>query len=172
MSKNLNLSSVCEEKVYESLYMEHVESLRNFLYYKCGNIGQAEDFAQEAFIRMWKNCAKVPFAKAKGFLYTVANNLFLNEVKHQKVVLKFQQRAHVTSSNQTPEFLLEEKEFHQRLEAAISNLPENQRIVFLMSKIEKKTYKEIAETLGLSVKAIEKRMSKALIEIRKLTRKI
>ena len=82
------VKSVCESKVFEELYANHSRTLYNFVYYKCGNQDQAEDLVQEAFIKMWNNCAKIIFEKAKSFLYTVANNLFLNEVAHKKVVLK------------------------------------------------------------------------------------
>ncbi|MEM7514507.1 MAG: sigma-70 family RNA polymerase sigma factor, partial [Bacteroidota bacterium] len=59
-----------------------------------------------------------------------------------------------------------------RLEGAIAALPEKNRVVFLMNRIEKLTYQEIADSLGLSVKAIEKRMHKALIELRKIHHQI
>ena len=52
------------------------------------------------------------------------------------------------------------------MERAIAELPETQREVFLMNRIDKMTYGEIAEALGLSVKAIEKRIGKALRELR------
>ena len=65
-----------------------------------------------------------------------------------------------------------EKEFKERLEEAISQLPDKQRTVFLMNRIDKKTYREIAELEGVSVKAIEKRMGMALKTLRKLTKKI
>ena len=61
---------------------------------------------------------------------------------------------------------MEEDEFKTRLEAAIGELPETQREVFLMNRIDKMTYNEIAEALGVSVKAIEKRMGKALKTLR------
>jgi RNA polymerase sigma factor (sigma-70 family) len=67
---------------------------------------------------------------------------------------------------------LEEQEFKQQLEKAISDLPEGQREVFLLNRIDKKTYREIAEMLGVSVKAIEKRMHKALKALRVLTKRI
>ena len=60
----------------------------------------------------------------------------------------------------------------ERLENAIAALPDTQRDVFLMNRIEKLTYREIAERLSVSVKAIEKRMSKALKQLSKLTKKI
>jgi len=73
---------------------------------------------QDAFGKLWENCAKVVAAKAKSFLFTVANNLFLNQVEHRKVVLKFENRGHSQQSNITPQFLLEEAEFKKRLENA------------------------------------------------------
>ena len=142
------------------------------MYYRTGNAAKAEDLVQEAFVRLWKNCAKVVMEKAKSFLFSVANNLFLDGVKHQKVVLKFQQLGGSSSTNQSPEYLLEEKEFQQRLENAIQGLTEKQRTVFLLNRIDKMTYKEIAAHLDVSVKAVEKLMHKALVQLRKLSARI
>jgi RNA polymerase sigma-70 factor (ECF subfamily) len=54
----------------------------------------------------------------------------------------------------------------EKLESVIAGLPEKQREVFLLSRIDKKKYAEIAEMLDISVKAVEKRMSQALIILR------
>ncbi len=164
--------NICQEATFQSIFMEQAERLRNFMYYKTGNLQQAEDLMQDAFGKLWENCAKVVFAKAKSFLFTVANNLFLNEVAHKKVVLKFENRGHSQQTNVTPQYLLEEQEFKQRLEAAISALPEGQRIVFLMNRIDKKKYREIAAELDISVKAVEKRMHQALNTLRKIHKKV
>jgi RNA polymerase sigma-70 factor (ECF subfamily) len=59
-----------------------------------------------------------------------------------------------------------EKEFLEKIEKAIADLPEKQKEVFLLSRIEKKKYREIAEILGISVKAVEKRMHLALIKMK------
>jgi RNA polymerase sigma-70 factor (ECF subfamily) len=59
-----------------------------------------------------------------------------------------------------------EKEFLEKIEKAISDLPEKQKEVFLLSRIEKMKYREIAEILGISVKAVEKRMHLALLEMK------
>lgn len=132
----------------------------------------AEDLVQDAFVKLWENCAKVPLEKAKSFLFTTANNLFLNKVNHQKVVLKFEQKGHSEADQQSPAFLLEEAEFKHKLENAINALPEDQRIVFLMNRIDQKKYREIAEILDISVKAVEKRMHKALLSLRKIHKKV
>ena len=163
---------VCKEDVFGSIFLAEAEGLRNFLYYKTGNLPQAEDLVQEAFGKLWENCSKVERAKARSYLFTVANNLFLNQVAHQKVVLRFEKQPHTQASHLTPQFLLEEEEFRKRLEEAIAALPEDQRIVFLMNRMDKKTYREIAELLDLSVKTIEKRMHKALQALRKVSKKV
>ncbi len=164
--------NVCEERVFQSVFEEHAEKVRNFIYYKCGDLELAEDIAQESFLRLWKRCAKVTFAKAAGFLFTVANNLFLDNTKHQKVVFKYQNTIAKDKVAPNPQFLMEEQEFKETLINAINELPEPVRVVFLMNRIEKMTYKEIAEFMGVSVKTIEKRMHKALVELRKLSKKI
>ena len=149
-------------KLFDSLY----DGLRKFLYYKSGSMEQAEDLAQESFLILWKKRENIDPDKVKSYLFTIANNLFLNEVKHQKVVLKFQKRPQQEATFQTPQYRMEEEEFRQRLTRAISELPEKHRVVFLMNRVDKLTYREIAERLELSVKAVEKRMHKALMTLR------
>lgn len=164
--------TVCKEEVFKKVFLINAEGLRNFMYYKTGSYQQAEDLAQDAFGKLWENCAKVTVEKAKAFLFTVANNLFLNQVKHRKVVLRFEQQTTSQQTNETPEFLLEQDEFRKRLEEAISALPAKQREVFLMNRIDKLKYREIAEALNISVKAVEKRMHKALAALKKISKKV
>jgi len=166
------MSNVCEESTFQKIFFEHSEHVRNYLYYKSGNLQLSEDLVQDAFAKLWEKCADVQVEKAKSFLFTVATNLFLNKTAHQKVVLNFENIGHSEMDNQSPEFLLEENEFRQRLENAIAKLPEDQRIVFLMSRIDQKKYREIAEELGISQKAVEKRMQKALEVLRKIHKKV
>lgn len=163
---------ISEQQAFKGLFDTYYDSLKSYLYYKCGDINQAEDLAQEVFMVVWNKRDSIQPEKVKSYLYTIATNLFLNEVKHQKVVLKFQSQPFEHASHHTPEFLMEEDEFRRQLEKAISELPEKNREVFLMNRIEKLTYKEIAERLDLSVKAVEKRMHKALSTLRKLNEKI
>ena len=158
--------SVCEQKTYELLFKTHSKTLRNFVYYKCGDVQQAEDIVQDAYIKLWDNCSKVIFEKAKSFLFTVARNLFLNEVAHKKIVLRHRVHLPEDKTIETPQFLLEEQEFMKRLKGVIASLPEKQREVFLLSRIDKKKYAEISEIVGISVKAVEKRMSQALVILR------
>jgi len=164
--------SVCEESVYTALFKEYSKTLYNYLSYKTGNLNLAKDLTQEAFTRLWQNCKSVIPSTAKGYVFKTANNLLINEYNHQKVVLKFQKIPQSEKNIESPEFLLQEKELKSELEAAISALPEKQRVVFLLSRIDKKTYKQIAEILEISKKAVEKRMYKALDSLRQVSKNI
>lgn len=162
-----NTTNVCEERIYSSVYESHSNALWNFAYYKCGNADDANDLVQEAFVKLWKNCAKVSLNKARAFLFTVANNSFLNAVAHKKVVLNYRAGKSVGIDRQSPQFLMEEEEYGKRLNAAINQLTEAQRTAFLMNRIDGKKYKEIAEELDISIKAVEKRISQALSSLKK-----
>lgn len=166
MEKEL-IDNVCEEKTFERIYDKHSEVINNYFYYKFGDKELAEESVQEAFIKLWENCKKIPFAKAKSYLYTVANNLSINRYKHKKVVLNYANTVpQRTEDRQSPDYKMEEQEFKIKLQKAIQNLSEKQRIAFLLHRIDEKSYKEIADILNISVKAVEKRMQKALESLR------
>ncbi|WP_028376315.1 RNA polymerase sigma factor [Leeuwenhoekiella sp. MAR_2009_132] len=161
------LNNLCKETVFQNFYISLIQGAKNFAFYKCGDESQALDLTQEAFIKIWENCNRIEFSKAKTYLFTTINNQFLNSVKHQKVVLNYEKKTLTEDrSFQDPEFILEEQEFKSKLRTAISNLSEGQREVFLMNRIDGKKYKEIAELLDISIKAVEKRMSLALKALR------
>ncbi|WP_289661097.1 RNA polymerase sigma factor [Flavobacterium panacagri] len=163
-----NQSNTCDEIIFSSFFKSHIKALRNFLLYKFGNAEQAEDVAQEAFVKLWQNCAAVPLEKAKSYIYTIANNSSLNQIAHQKVVLKYEKNfTGLDKTNENPEYLLEEKQFQAKLLKAIENLNEKQRTAFLMHRIDGKKYSEIALELNISVKAVEKRIHLALLSLRK-----
>lgn len=165
MTKKLH-ENVCEESIFEGLYRKHAKNLHNFLYYKFGEHLNPQDHVQEAFVKLWKKCKDVPPQKAKSFLFTVANNQVLNEVKHKKVILKFQQQKKDHTNREDPQFILEETEYLQKYQHALSKLTEAQRTAFLMNRTEGKKHKEIADILGISTKAVEKRIYGALKKLR------
>lgn len=162
--------SLCDEKTFDSFFKDQARSLTSYLYYKFGSKNLAQDIAQEAFIKLWHKCAEVPVKKARGFLYTVAANLGTSAKRHDQVKLKYQEKAIkvsvATMDNESPEYLILEKEFMEKLTGAIAQLPEKQREAWLLNRVEKKTYREIAEMMGVSVKAVEKLMHKALQKLR------
>ncbi len=166
MPKDL-FENVCEEKLFSELFRKHAKELHDFIYYRYGEHIDPKDKVQEAFIKLWDHCKTTPLQKAKSFLFTIANNLSLNQLKHHKVKLKFQQGTYSDKTNESPEFVLEEKEYLQKYQRALSNLTEPQRVAFLLNRVEGKKHKEIADLLGISRKAVEKRIYGALEKLRK-----
>lgn len=160
--------SICEPENYNQLFHNLYAPATRYMYYKCGNLQQAEDIVQNVFIKLWKLCATITFSKAKSYIYTACNNLFLNEVAHQKVVLRYRKAMVPETDHESPDFLIEVDEFREKLKTAIAKLPDKEREVFLLSRVEKKKYVEIAEITGLTVKAVERRMSKALLQLREV----
>ncbi len=150
--------TVCDKKVYSGIYNRYAQELHNYLYYRFGESLNPKDKVQEAFIRLWENCSKVSASKARSYLYTVANNLTLNTIKHQKVILKYQQHTSSGHSNESPEFLLEKKQYLKQYQEALSKLPEEQRVAFLLNKADGKKHKEIAQILGVTRKVVEYRI--------------
>lgn len=162
------LLDVCDESTFKEIFSKHFKPLRNYFYYKYGDYEKAKDLMQESFIKLWDNCKDVPYDKAKGFVFTLARNSFLNELKRGQMIQKHKNNApkkilHI----QSPHYVLEEKEFLDKINSAISSLPDKNREVFLLNRIDGKTYREIAEILDISIKTVEKWMHDALVVLRK-----
>ncbi|MFQ3213550.1 MAG: RNA polymerase sigma factor (sigma-70 family) [Marivirga sp.] len=157
---------VCKEPVFQKLFLKYSKDLHDFLYYKFGEGLNPGDVVQEAFIKLWTNCATVKFEKAKSFLFTVANNHMLNEISKNKTAAKFREITPKSYTVESPEFIVEEDEYLQRLNHTINSLNEDLRVTFLLNRIDGKKHQEIADMLGISRKAVEKRIYKALTLIR------
>lgn len=91
----------------------------------------------------------------------VTDALF-DHFRKNKVADKYLQRLQLDFSASAPDDILQYEELKHQYEISLAALGEKQRSVFLMSRMEDLTYKEIAERLTISVKAVEKRMSQAL----------
>ena len=72
-------------KIFDDWYIH----IRNFIYYKTGDIEKAEDITQDTFLKLWEIRQQIDQKTIKSLLYTMANNMYLNDVAHGKVVLKF-----------------------------------------------------------------------------------
>jgi len=167
LTRRIKLS---DSEAFKTVFAFYHEGIFNFVHYKLGNAAAAEDIVQDVFIKLWENRHQLKEDRSlKSYLFTIANNLALNYIRHSKVVLKFHQELSEESSLQeSPQAVLEKNEFHEKLLAGIAALPEKQRLVFMMSRLEQLSYQEIAERLDISIKTVESHIGNALKTLRKL----
>ena len=161
------------------IYEQYYDELIKYLYYRSGIMDLAEDIVQELFVKLWEKRDLIKKETLKSFLYTMASNMMMNHFKRRKVMYNHQNQISKDQITEykSPHFILEEKEFENKLNKIISALPDGYREVFLMHRIDEFTYQEIAIRLNIGVKAVEKRMSKSIkiikeqLIIKKLTKK-
>ena len=136
-----------------------------------GDKDKSQSIAQESFIKLWVNRDKIQKINGiKSFLYTAAKSECLNLLRHRKVVKKYQNEILNRKENQLNIEVLNSLNFdtvlldelEAKIEQSINELPEKCRLVFNKSRKEHKKNKEISEELGISIKAVEANMTRAL----------
>ena len=157
---------MCDEHRFQQLFKEVSADLYRFLYHKFGPQHNPADLVQEAFLRLWQNCQKVTYGKAKAFLFTAANNKMLNEIARGNTARDYKKEKPKSLNLENPQYLMEEKEYGDRLHEALAGLTEDQRVTFLLNRVEGKKHQEIADMLGISRKAVEKRIYTTLSILR------
>ena len=153
---------------FKQLYDEYFDAIRRYLYYRSNDSELSTDIAQEVFMKVWEKQIKYEPNRTKSLLYKIAGDMFVSQVRKNKVADKYCDTIDLEfKTDQSPDEKLEYEELKQHYERTLAGLSEKQRTVFLMSRLEEMTYNEIAQRLELSIKAVEKRMSLALTELRK-----
>lgn len=152
---------------FKEIFDKHFDDVRNYIYYRSGDTALATDVAQETFIKLWEKQFNIRPNKIKGLLYKISGDLFVSDYRKQKTVMNFKLSRQPEKMEITPEDEFQFNELQNSYSIALGNLPEKQRVVFMMSRMEDLKYHEIAERLEISVKAVEKRMKHALEFLRK-----
>lgn len=147
---------------FKTCFDTYFDAIRRYLVYRGADTELATDIAQDVFMKLWQKDLEYEENGTKSLLYKMASDAFISHFRKTKVAAKYEQSMELKIETDNPEKQLQYKEMKVSYQKALAHLPEKQREVFLMNRSEEMTYKEIAERLGLSVKAVEKRMSKAL----------
>lgn len=130
--------------------------------YRGADTELATDIAQDVFMKLWEKKLMFEEGGTKSLLYKMASDAFVSQFRKTQVANNYIQSVKLKVESNDPQKQLEYEEVHGQYLTKLSTMNEKQREVFLMNRIEEMTYKEIAERLGLSVKAVEKRMSQAI----------
>ena len=149
-------------KEFKYCFDEYFDAIRNYVYYRSNDSDLATDLAQDVFIKLWEKQVDFEESRTKSLLYKMASNAFVSQVRKNQVSDKYLASIELSYDDQDPQKALQYTELRAHYHKALTELPENQREVFLMNRSDELTYREIAERLELSVKAVEKRMSLAI----------
>ncbi|TXF85694.1 RNA polymerase sigma-70 factor [Neolewinella aurantiaca] len=128
------------------------------------NEQEAEDIIQELFVSIWEKRAsqRKDLSAIGSYLRRAARNRSLNYLRDRKRIPVDDGEVPTTiAALDKADDLLEQSELRGRIDAAIDALPERCRLVFVMSKIEEMSHKEIAGALDISPKTVENQMTRA-----------
>lgn len=173
-----------DERAFTELYVRYKKKLYNFLYrFSGGNPALTEDLFQETFLRLYKYSPNYkPLAKFSTFLFRIATNLSLNEIKKRNRVHFFSlykrknsddyvglslDEDSIPSKGNSPEEEAFGTELDDHFQKALSKIPEKMRITLLLSEFEGKKYEEIAKILGCSVGTVKSRVNRSRSKLRK-----
>jgi len=159
--------SILTREEFKELFDTYFNDLRKYLFYRSGDEELATDIAQDTFMRIWEKQIEIDHKTAKGLLFKIGNDLFITRYRKEQVTFKFFKTYKPDGHDLSPEEHIQFNELKIAYEKSLETMPEKQRVVFLMSRIDELKYTEIADQLGLSVKAIEKRMNLALTHLKK-----
>jgi len=163
----MNRSENENHDVYEALFVRYFESLCSFIYSYIPDMEIAKDIVQDTFVSLWKNRDK--YELTNTLLYTIARNKSIDYIKttHHANRLKGISIDIFTNLPQTSqEEDFDSKEIIEKIWEYVETLPAQCKKVFILSRHENLKNKEIADQLDISVKAVEKQMTKALSLIR------
>ena len=153
-----------------------------FCYSFMRDSGIAEDLAQETFLRVYRNAGRYkPIAKFSTWLYRIATNLCINELKKRRLrqTLPLDAPAgldpdgtriveKLAGDAEQPLSAVERREAHELARNALGYLPEEQRVTLVMVEYHGLSYREIAEILNVTVSAIKMRVKRARETLREM----
>jgi RNA polymerase sigma-70 factor, ECF subfamily len=134
-----------------------------------GSDAEAEDLAQQVFIRVWKSAPRYrPTAKFTTWLFRITRNLVFNELRRKR---HFADQAEeipepTERGDKEPDRVLMGEELQLAIQDAINRLPDSQRMAIILRRYEEMAYEEIAKVMGTTVPAVKSILFRARAELR------
>jgi RNA polymerase sigma-70 factor (ECF subfamily) len=168
---------------FDELMLRYQNRLITVLEHLTGRRDQAEDLAQEVFLRVYRARKRyVAGAKFSTWLFTIANHVAANALRSQsrrpEVNLEGREsgplgvnpldQMALAASGLMPARLADKAELHEVVSAALQGLNERQRLAVLLNKFEGMSYVDIAETMQLSVEAVKSLLTRARVNLREV----
>lgn len=151
-------------KAYKHLFSEYYDWLCNYIFNLCGDRSLSEDIVQETMTKLWEKRKTILITSSlKNYLFKSCHNQFLQHIRKEKMQfdtldkIRWDAIAETTLENDNYDYKMD------KLIKLIDQLPPRCKEVFVKNKLENKKYREIAIDMDISIKTVEKQMSKALL---------
>ena len=164
-----------DHAAFRQLVERHQNAVIGTVAKMLGNPSEAEDIAQQVFLRIWRNAKRYrPEAKFTTYLYTITRNLVFNETRRRRRKKEVSSDEREENSNQLiaaspdrqPDAELLQEELRRAVDQAIAKLPEAQRLAVVLRRYEQLSYEEISGVLKLSVSAVKSLLFRARTTLR------
>lgn len=176
---------VCADEpgAFEELLAAYQHRVVGVLYHMVGSRDDAEDLAQEVFLRVYRNRKNYrPDAKFSTWLFTITSNLALNAIRDKKrrptaaapatesgpMGARPLEHLAATPSGATPSRLFAKGELAEVVRAAVALLPEEQRLAVMLNKFEAMSYRQIAQIMDRSEMAVKSLLARARSTLREI----
>lgn len=156
------------QESFRQLFEKYYPALCHFAQQFTADSQLAEEIVQDLFVKIWekRDSLQVDFS-LKQYLFRSIKNLCINFLRHEKIKKKYAsdiQKNPEPDDNADHWFL--EIDLMKKIEESIESMPPRRKEIFLLSREQGLKYKEIADSMGISVKTVEAQMGLALKHLR------
>lgn len=157
-----------EEKAFDFIFKKYYKALCAQAVTYVKDLDLAQSLVQECFIKLWEKREKaLQIEKLSTYLVFMVRNRCIDYIRKTKKIDHLQSMTDMAEAESNSETAILSHEFEERLILALATMPERTRIAFEYSRFEGLTYKEIAQRMNITGKAVEALISRALILLRR-----
>jgi RNA polymerase sigma-70 factor, ECF subfamily len=150
-----------EQQAFAMLVERHFQAVHRVVWRMMDGHADAEDVAQEAFLRLWRNPQQLRDGAAlKGWLMRVATNVVMDRYR-AKPPLQIDEEFDIADERSTAEEVIDRRRAAASVDAAIASLPERQKLALTLVHLEQLSNTTAAEVMNLSVEAVESLLARA-----------
>ena len=169
------------QQEFERLFQRSQRRAYNLAYRLTGNAADAEDVAQDAYVRAWHNFESYDASRSfEGWLFRIITNRVIDLRRRQKRVPMYsldtpiygdeegQPLAHeLAAPNSNPEEIVIGPILEEKLQSALAALPDDYRTAILLCDVEQRSYQDIAATMHCAIGTVRSRIHRARVMLRK-----
>jgi len=157
-----------DERAFQILFKKYYSAMCHFARQFLNDSELAEETVQDMFVKIWEKRTTLNIeTSVKHYFFRSVRNQCLNQIQHEKIKKQYSNMV-LESAHQDidPEHYYVEVGLIQRIERSIDSLPPKRQEIFRLSREQGMKYKDIADTLNISVKTVEAQMGLALKHLR------